>query len=480
MGTSINSNTPRNDVQANTADLNDAKTSDGSTTTPAAQVKPDAAQFARDINIKDGAVISDPRQAANGISNDNFSGAEIPTNSAGSELDQDGHNPINTDNGVKTSPKNDGRPDVLGGAFSPEDKFDQERGSQISDRAAGGTETAGTVVDVVVGLNSKLGPIGVGVAGGKFANDPSLVNGLDFFAAAASISGNPLLATFGTAYGVTRVADETTNGVEGMVNWVTENEEPGEFGNAQPGTSADPISSDNSNENRFATKVDNLNVDHGAPATSPPAGGDGDDDGTATDGAGDGDGGSTQGTGQTQESGQTTGAGGDADDEDGDDGSGDGDGTTTQATNDSSTEATETENTEQGTEATDEAEATGEGGGGDAEGDSTPHPDDASGDNPNPGWTPDINLGGPSVNPKDTVSTPADPNQAEYDPALLKARIDELSTGLSDRTQWAINTGDTTDGVGGTQPGDVDPAVLPDEDPVGDPGSPNGNPNDPA
>jgi len=103
---------------------------------------------------------------------------------------------------------------------------------------------------------------------------------------------------------------------------------------------------------------------------------------------------------------------------------------------------------------------------------STPHPDDTSGDNPNPGWTPDLTAR-PAVDARDTVSTPADPNENVVTAEDIQARIDSLRV-FGPRTQNAINPGDQGGSVG-RMPGETPPpADLPDEDPVGDPGSPEG------
>lgn len=101
----------------------------------------------------------------------------------------------------------------------------------------------------------------------------------------------------------------------------------------------------------------------------------------------------------------------------------------------------------------------------------TQNPDDTSGDNPNPGWTPDLTPR-TSVADRDTVSTPADPYRSELSAEEIQARIDALGR-FSPRTQNAINPGDGDGEVGG-DPYAGEPADLPDVDPVGDPGSPDG------
>jgi len=102
---------------------------------------------------------------------------------------------------------------------------------------------------------------------------------------------------------------------------------------------------------------------------------------------------------------------------------------------------------------------------------STPHPDDPSGDNPNGGWAPNLTTK-PAVDARDTVSTPADPYGATLTAEEIQARIDALGR-FSPRTQNAINPGDQDGEVGG-DPDAAPPADLPDEWPVGDPGSPGG------
>lgn len=448
-------------------------------TTPAQQdARPDASQLPSNRQLADGAVLQDPRAAADGLKT-GLPGTDIDNSSPADDL-ATGHNTAGNSSDVKGGPAQGNTHDPLGGAYTMESKFEANRGSHISERAAGGTntptDTAGKVVDVVVAVNSKLGPIGVGISGGKALNDPTVLNGIDFAAAVASISGNPVLMTLGTSYGLTRAVDALTDGA--MTDSMALDPAQGEFGDAAPGTDADPINTDRG-QDPFAAKVDDLNVDHGNPPKPEVAGDDADDDGTAgADGSGDGDGGSTQGTGQTQGGSQTEGGGGDGDDDGSDDdGSGDGDGT--EATNENGgTEATETENTEQGTEAADEGTETTEGGGGDAD-DSTPHPDDTSGDNPNPAPTPEITLGKGPVNPDDTRSTPADPDAGYVpDDETIQAMFEQVAGGLSLRNQWAINTGDQGDNTGsGNDP--VDTSELPGNDPVIDPGNPNGDPNDP-
>ncbi|MEZ4651545.1 MAG: hypothetical protein R3E97_22655 [Candidatus Eisenbacteria bacterium] len=105
----------------------------------------------------------------------------------------------------------------------------------------------------------------------------------------------------------------------------------------------------------------------------------------------------------------------------------------------------------------------------------SPHPDDTSGDNPNPDPTPDLTQR-PSVDPHDTVSNPADPYATEPTAEQLQQRIDAMQR-FGPRTQNAINPGDHGGEVGGNPDAPL-PEDLPGEDPVGDPGSPDG-PNQP-
>ena len=99
------------------------------------------------------------------------------------------------------------------------------------------------------------------------------------------------------------------------------------------------------------------------------------------------------------------------------------------------------------------------------------NPDDPSGDNPDPGWTPDLTPR-PTVDARDTVRTPANPYGTELSAEEIQARIDALGR-FSPRTENAINPGDQGGQVGGDPNAPV-PANLPDESPVGDPGSPDG------
>ena len=86
-------------------------------------------------------------------------------------------------------------------------------------------------------------------------------------------------------------------------------------------------------------------------------------------------------------------------------------------------------------------------------------------------WTPNLNTK-PTVDARDTVSTPADPYGSEPTAEEIQARVDSLGR-FAPRTQNAINPGDQDGEVGG-DPNAAPPANLPDEDPVGDPGSPDG------
>ena len=94
------------------------------------QPKPDIRNLDRNINMNDGSVLADPRQAAEGMANRNLPGTEIPTYGDVDNMPQDGRHPVGTDGGIKTSP-NDRSPDPLGGAFSMEGKFESARGSRI-------------------------------------------------------------------------------------------------------------------------------------------------------------------------------------------------------------------------------------------------------------------------------------------------------------------------------------------------------------
>lgn len=103
--------------------------------------------------------------------------------------------------------------------------------------------------------------------------------------------------------------------------------------------------------------------------------------------------------------------------------------------------------------------------------DSTPHPDDTSGDNPNPDPLPDLNPR-PSVDARDTVRTPADPYVHQPTAEELQQQIDSMQR-FGPRTQNAINPGDDGGEVG-TDPYAPIPDDILGEDPLGDPGSPEG------
>ena len=145
-----------------------------------------------------------------------------------------------------------------------------------------------------------------------------------------------------------------------------------------------------------------------------------------------------------------------------------------QAVNDAKAEAPENEGSPGGGDVSDDEE--------DAatleyilDNETSPHPDDTSGDNPNPEPTPDLTQR-QWVDPHDTVSTPADPYATQPSAEELQQRIDSMQR-FGPRTRNAINPGDHGGEVGGNPDAPL-PEDLPGEDPVGDPGSPDG-PNQP-
>ncbi len=314
--------------------------------------------------IHDGSILTDPRQAIDGLSNIGLPGTEIPTNDVDSDLVDRGPGPAgDLDAGIKTGPSERGPRDPLNGAYTAEENFASKLGSRVSERAAGGQNPD---------------PNAQGGDGAEF---------LGF--ATVSLLGLAVSPPVAAAAALGAIAVGGMNFVYDA--WIADGEK----------------------EKPEVT-------DNGADLP--------------------------EGVSEETETEDDV-----ADVEDGSSGGGD---------------VSESEESSEDVDYVLDQQ-------------STPTPDDTSGDNPNPDPVFDINVGGPTVNPKDTVSTPADPNDPGVDAAQIAARLEALRTGGNPRTNWAIDPGDHGDYTGGA-PAEVDTSDLPGKDPVGDPGSPSGDPNNPT
>ena len=441
-----------NTTVAKTPSLDPVKTNPASVEKARAQAEIAASQ----APVKDGQVVNQQHQTPD-------AGSKFPGQDAGDRRGGDSLSHVagvgDDPGSIHKGPATDGHVGTKAGSqYNHFDNFNNKLGSHISNRAAGTGPTVGGGIDAYTSVGPAGGPIGIGKTAYTTLTDPSVTNFADYTAAVAAASPHPLLKVFGAAYGLTRLADETTGAGDALVDLLVDALEEDVPGYEEPGTGETP--------------------DPTPPAAGEDQSGAGDvPDPQADAGSGEGQSGS-EGGGQQDDNGQSQGeqgqgGGSDGDDDDGgnsDDGSGDGDSGTD---DDGGTDADDHDNQQPEDDGSQDAAAEEAESSGGNDGDSTPNPDDPTGDDPNGGWhgpTPESNPNAGTIQDADYYTgNPGEPGAGRPSVEQIADRLAVLNERGGGHLDPLINYGDTTDGgPAGPLPDDVDQPV-----PVTDPASPN-------